>query len=64
MRLEGLSWVTLSPARQVSASLGSNIILNDFSLLPCQLLQGLPRTMLLSAPVNLWLIYTHLLSLQ
>lgn len=61
--LEGLSWVTLSPETQVTTSLGS-IILNDFSLLPWQLLQGLPRTVLLPAPTNLWLIYTHLLSPQ
>lgn len=52
MGLEGLSWVTLSPERQVTTSLGSNIILNDFSLLPCQLVQGLPRIMLLPDPVN------------
>lgn len=52
MGLEGLSWVTLSPERQVTTSLRSNIILNDFSLLPCQLMQGLPRIMLLPNPVN------------
>lgn len=52
MRLEGLSWVTLSSERQVTTSLGSNTNLNGFSLLPYQLLQGLPRTTLFPAPVK------------